>query len=149
MIFAITLFVSAYAETGNDCIWIKHINGTYSCVMLDTNPQFVFDGDVVTIDSKKFRVDDILSYRFGNSDVTSNIDMESDENYIVFNDEFIEIKNMKNGIRDIKIFDSEGKLVKNIESNDATNDIRIGIGDLNGGIYLLNVSGATFKFFKR
>lgn len=142
---------SAFAKTEIDCIWIKHTNNSYSCVLLDANPQFTFDGESIVVDSKSYKIDDIVSYQFGHSKDASVFDIADDSFHIVFNDNEIEIHNCKwdkaNAV--FYIFDPNGKAIKSFTQQKTDKPVILNIADLTPGIYLLNASGTTFRFFKK
>lgn len=152
IIFLIVTFsVTAFAKSEINCIWIKHVNNSYSCVMLDTNPQFTFDGESIVVDSKSYKIDDIVSYRFGNTEEAAVNDIMDDDFHIVFNDNEIEVHNCKCDTTDavFNIFDTKGNAIKSFAYRKTHQPVILNIADLTPGLYFLGVSGTTFKFIKK
>jgi len=141
----------AHAEAEIDCIWIKHSNNTYSCVLLESNPQITFEDESVTIDSKSYLIEDIVSYRFVNSKEASVSETLSDDFHIVFKDSLIEIYTGQGKFENFHcaVYDTNGITLKQVLVNNPSSPISIEVNDLSAGVYLLDVSGTTYKFFKK
>ena len=148
---AILMPCFAYAESEIDCIWIKHANNTYSCVLLESNPQIEFEDESLKIDSKSYLIEDIVSYRFGNSREASLSETLSDDLHIVFKDNVIEIYNGNGNLKNSNcaIYDNGGIALKNVPVRNSASPILIDVSDLSAGIYFLEISGTTFKFLKK
>lgn len=153
ILIILTIFFPATVFAGSDinCIWLKHTDNSCSCIMIEENPQFIFEGESIIVDSKSYKIDDILSYRFGNSKDASADNIMDGDSYIMFKNNEIEIHCNQVLDDDVEctIFDTNGIIIKQFRKATTAEPIILDISDLTAGVYFLHFQHSTYKFVKK